>query len=806
MTPFLSTVCCVGVLLSAAGDRPEVVQPYVPQFKARPTTRPQTLAEVKPVQGVPTLVIDGKPYGPMTYTRCAGTLAQIGQIADHRFPVHFEMVGSIGWPGEQEKVFARLDDQLHRFLRQAPNARLVLRLYVCNPRNFVRDYPDEVLRFNDGSTKHFTRWYAETNFPPDDRGYPSFASEVWRQKTAEALFEYVTHVRHSDYAQNVIGYFICGGGTEEWYYWGDYDHNLYSPDFSAPMLCALRAYLWQKYDGDVAKLRAAWHDPQVDFTTALPPEPQMRNHNKVPGSFWPEEIRNHVRDYFYVHNKAMEDAVLVFARTVKQACDRKQLVGMFHGYLQNHWYLEGGQATLHAALASPDIDFWSGPPQYDRRGPGEHGCIRFPVASLKQHGKLWISESDIRTSFSELNAGNPALHGRPPDVAESLACMKREFAHQLCEGGNGWWFQMGPNWYHQPPILEMFDRMQTVGEAAMGVDRMADTDIASVVDLKSLLVAPSFPVSGWLIDAFKVQELCRLGSPVDHYELRDVLATGAKRYKLYLMLNCFSLTEDQRRKVDEQLRRDGAILVWMYAPGWFDPQQQPEADAAHSRELLGFPMTTEIGEPRPVAMKLTTAGAEYFRGFDAGRSFGSFERPRWEPDPKTGQVRPVVPSPLTIRQRFYADAPGEVLARFVDGQQPAIAMRRGQHATDVWIGSVMAPADLLRSLARRAGCHLYCHADEIVYANHSFLAIHTRSPGKRTFHLRRPADIVEVFSGDVLARGAAEFSDSVDAFRTQLYYLGSEAKWRVETERAKAFFHNFAEELRKFRAAQADSK
>jgi hypothetical protein len=673
----------VPCLIPAAGDSLEAPGHYVPDFKAQPTARPQSRAEIKPVLGVPTLVIDGKPYGPMMYTRCAGSLPQIAQIADHRFPVHFEMVGSIGWPEQQQSVLAALDDQLHRFLNQVPNARLILRLYVCNPRIFARDYPDELLRFNDGSTQHFKDWYAEHDFPPQDRGYPSFASKVWRQKTAEALYEYVTHVRQADYAQNVIGYFLCGGGTEEWYYWG-YDHEQYALDFSSPMLRAFRAHLRWKYDGDVAKLRAAWHDERVDFASAVPPDPQMRNHNKVAGSFWPESVRNHVRDYYEIHNKAMEDALLIFARAVKQACDRQQLVGMFHGYLQNHWYLEGGQATLYDVLDSPDIDFWSGPPQYDRRWPGEHGCIRFPIASLKQHGKLWISESDIRTSFSEPIPEYPSLQRWPPDVAQSLACMKREFAHQLCEGANGWWFQMGPQWYHHPPILEMFDRMQTVGEASTALDRTSETDIASVVDLKSLFVTPSFPISGWLIDAFKVQELCRLGAPVDHYELRDILAPGAKRYKLYLMLNGFSLSEEERRLIDRRLRRDGAILVWMYAPGWFNPSREPEEDPRHSRQLLGFPLRTEISPWRPLTMKLTAAGADYFQGFDAGRAFGSFERPRWEPDPKTGQVRQVVPAAIAIRQRFYGDAPGEVLARFVDGQQPSIVMGRRDAATDLW--------------------------------------------------------------------------------------------------------------------------
>lgn len=769
-----------------------------PDFKAQPTEQPQSVAEIRPVGGAPALVIDGKPYGPMTYTRCAGSLPQIAEIADRRFPVHFEMVGSVGWPGRQQKTFEGLDAQIRRFLKEAPNARIVLRLYVCNPRDFAREYPNELLRFNDGSTQHFTRWYAEMNFPPEDRGYPSFASEIWRQNTAQALWNYVTHVRQADYARNIIGYFVCGGGTEEWYYWGDYDHARYGLDFSAPMLSAFRDHLRRKYGGDVARLRAAWHDRRADFATAMPPDPAMRRVSS--GAFWPEEVRNRVRDYYEVHNKAMEDAVLIFARAVKQACDRQQLVGIFHGYLQNHSLLEGGQATLHDVLDSPDIDFWSGPPQYDRRGPGEHGCVRFLMASLKQHGKLWISESDIRTSFSEASPQNPALYGRPPDVAESLACLKREFAHQLCEGGNGWWFQMGAQWYHHPPVLDLFERMQTVGEAAMGVDRSAETDIAAVVDLKSLSVGPGGPVTSSLIDAFKVQELCRLGSPVDHWELRDILAPGAKRYKLYLMLNCFSLDDEQRKQIDERLRRNGAVLVWMYAPGWFNPNHQPEEDPQHSAHLLGFPLRTEIAPAQGMNMKLTGEGAAYFQGFDPGRVFGSFERPRWEPDPQAGGVKAVVPGELTLTQRFYGEAPGQVLARFAAGGQPSIALRRTDRATDLWIGSVMAPADLLRAVARRAGCHLYCDGDEIVYANRSFLAIHTGRPGVRTFQLRRPSDVVEVFGGDVLARETSRFADSIEACRTRLYFLGSQAEWKAQMERADVFFARFLSELRTSRS------
>ncbi|NCO95895.1 MAG: hypothetical protein GW880_31715, partial [Armatimonadetes bacterium] len=66
-------------------------------------------------------------------------------MGNRGFQVHFEMVGGIGWPGDQAETFRRLDDQLERFLDRVPNARIILRLYVCSPPHFARDHPDEVL-------------------------------------------------------------------------------------------------------------------------------------------------------------------------------------------------------------------------------------------------------------------------------------------------------------------------------------------------------------------------------------------------------------------------------------------------------------------------------------------------------------------------------------------------------------------------------------------------------------------------------------------------------------------------------------
>ena len=63
-------------------------------------------------------------------------------------------------------------------------------------------------------------------------------------------------------------------------------------------------------------------------------------------------------------------------------------------------------------------------------------------------------------------------------------------------------------------------------------------------------------------------------------------------------------------------------------------------------------------------------------------------------------------------------------------------MKRFPGWTSVYLGSPAASAGLLRAVARAAGTHCYvdgddseCTAFRIVYANRSFVAIHTREVG-----------------------------------------------------------------------------
>jgi len=112
--------------------------------------------------------------------------------------------------------------------------------------------------------------------------------------------------------------------------------------------------------------------------------------------------------------------------------------------------------------------------------------------------------------------------------------------------------------------------------------------------------------------------------------------------------------------------------------------------------------------------------------------------------------------------------------------------------TSVYLGSPAASAGLLRAVARATGTHCYVDGDDsecapippdwgafrIVYANRSFVAIHTRAAGERTVRLRAQGDAYEAFDDELLAQGAKQFDLHIPANTTRLIFLGDVPAFR----------------------------
>jgi len=101
---------------------------------------------------------------------------------------------------------------------------------------------------------------------------------------------------------------------------------------------------------------------------------------------------------------------------------------------------------------------------------------------------------------------------------------------------------------------------------------------------------------------------------------------------------------------------------------------------------------------------------------------------------------------------------GELASREMDGWRSIYSPRPN------------VPADVLRNLAREAGVHIYCEAEEPLYANDRLIALHTITGGPRTIVLpKKCRRVTEVFSGRVVAENSDRFEDRLAPPCTVLY-------------------------------------
>ena len=79
---------------------------------------------------------------------------------------------------------------------------------------------------------------------------------------------------------------------------------------------------------------------------------------------------------------------------------------------------------------------------------------------------------------------------------------------------------------------------------------------------------------------------------------------------------------------------------------------------------------------------------------------------------------------------------------------------------------------MLRALARLAGAHLYIdNGDVIVYANESFIGVHTEREADYEIRLKRRTDVCEVFDERPVAQNVDRFVECIPAQTTRLYCL-----------------------------------
>ena len=129
--------------------------------------------------------------------------------------------------------------------------------------------------------------------------------------------------------------------------------------------------------------------------------------------------------------------------------------------------------------------------------------------------------------------------------------------------------------------------------------------------------------------------------------------------------------------------------------------------------------------------------------------------------------------PYTVKTRFkVVDNEATPLARYESTGEVAVAEKDGAY----FYGTTDLDREFLRHVAQNAGVHVFIDGDDNLYASRDVVSIHANHAGRKTIRLPQICDVVDVFSGEVVARETNSFEITMDAFETRVFLTGNAEK------------------------------
>jgi len=756
------------------------------------------MAEIKNLGGRPAIFIDGVPYPPM--------MATIRTMKDGREIIfdekYFENLGKSGI-----KIFFLICDtewlkptaielfrnEAEQLLKAVPDAYIIPRIGMHPPRSWVREHPEECVTYSDGR-KPSVHLFSES-YEDDYEMHYSLSSELWRRDASQALADTWGKLMKLPYADRIIGCFLAAGGTSEWYYMlpAVDENNKAVFGHSAAFKREFSEYLRERYGTDEA-LRLAWGDPaasienpkipeydehffvdRVDKLAAVPgirmytnnpPPPDPCNGNNL-GSFPDMNKSTRVYDFYRALNLGTANSVLAFAKVIKDMTPDK-LVGAFYGSQGcTIWVSAGTAGGTVKILNSGLVDFLAAPGVYENRMAGGSVGQREVQDSFAMHNMIYIVEDDTRT-----HAENKYFMDRCQiyDECDTLNIMKREFGRTLCEDVQAWWFDqlIGGRRYKFPKVYELISAQQAIAKEAYTLDRRKGTEIAFIFDEESMQ-ASSIQTTRDAVELMRNYEMAKIGAPVDQYYHNDMADPAMPSYKLYVFINCYLITEEERRVIHEKLRRDGAVALWLYAPGFIDPEAEDKMSVDNIERLTGIKCAMEnerldavfrwSGEEHPISERL-----------DRRRLYGKFDRKR------TLMLLSSADGASYYDTYLYplfhsVDPDAKDLAYFTVSGYPAVSFKELDGFRSIYYGSKFIHCDILREIARFAGCHIYSDEDDTLYANDNYVTHHASTSGRKKLCFKEAVSPFEVYEKRFYGHSVTEIEFDSYLGQTRMFRL-----------------------------------
>lgn len=722
-------------------------------------------AEIKNLNGVPTLFIDDNAEGNLWWARLANDYEVFKKYSDTGVKVwalNVKLVFLLPTTDDKEKelknLYACFEHEIRALLSVCPDAYIICQFTVDVPVEWLSKHPNEQIVLGNGKAY----------------GKISYGSDVWRKETEQYLGKFIDLIHNGDYCSRVIGYHLCAGLSSEWYDWGHHQNagkhreEVTSGDYSQPMLENFRKWLVKKYNGDVNALKKAWNDPGVDFINAT-----IENKKMVRSSMFcfkdPLTERMAI-DYYEFFAERVADTILYFGKVIKEKTENKSIYGIWGGYWVAQTGLAGGPQNsgylaFNKLLDSPYIDYVCTLQSYAERNAGTTCALLMSPASFVLNGKLLICENDTRTFLQETGPY------RTYTKRETISIMRRDTARNLTQAIGQWWHDLGGSdagaWFLDDDLLQEIGRAKQIYDLSLNYDIRPNSEIAVILNAKTLYYQGMFlaylyhNLIGRIL--YESNGLDTLGAPYDVLDIEDIQKDTVKDYKVYLFLNTFYLSEKEKETIGKKLKKNNKTLIWVYAPGFVDDQRGLSREAMSELTGININLAKEEIEGlsvKRISVKLTDAAHPFTKNAQKDIVLANY---RW------------VALNENIGPVFFAEPEKDlkVLGTLNYNEKPGLCYKKFKDWTSVYMAIPFFPVDILRNICREAGVHIYNDDGILMYFNNNFLGIHVKDGVTTEIKLPSETDVYDLYANKIIATNTGKFTAEVPAVSTKLYFLGN---------------------------------
>lgn len=596
---------------------------------------------------------------------------------------------------------------LEKYLQVNEKAGLLLSVDLNPPVHWLERHPEAAIMINESL-----------------QAYPSISSPLWIE-TAQRLLEQMIHeVESGPYKEHLQGYMLTALTDQRWMLTNEFDR-------SAANEAGFRTWLRQTYVNEDA-FRSAWGSPDAAFDTAVIPARPETEDGCNALVVLPEQ--QPLVDFYRFCSERVADVLAGMASLTARVSAIEPMILAPYGYSFEAQSSASGHFALELLLDSEITGFVS-PVSYFDRGLGGVGGMMGAIDSLNLRGKKWYIIDDTRTGVerSEETGEFGRIKGvRAEDVYE---VQRRNFAMAITYGlGLIWSDPQGEGWLNDQEQWVQLGRLKDIyakrlGDTGQGNDQENEATITVVVDESvNFYLQCAEHMNSVLLQRGR-DAVLRSGASTRFHLLSDVVDGIAPPTPVYLFLNAFSLTNDERGRLHARFTQEQSCAIWVYAPGYFGSGPAVEnISAVTGMKVKAFENPTQSGS------RYILAGGQYLQ---ADENIGTQEL--WDP-------------------LFYVEPSEEVdlLADYTGSEKRgSIAMLTLPEGwTSLYIAEPEVTPALVSALLKILEQPMYPNTLErayydVVFARPPFITLHASRSGKRSLGLGYFCDIEDQIDSNI---------------------------------------------------------